>query len=65
MEKFISIKENVQTEIVVKKSKFICNLIKIESQEEAEDYMESDMPDNKKTHPFQVRPAIYNRCHHF
>lgn len=39
MEKFISIKENVQTEIVVKKSKFICNLIKIESQEEAEEYI--------------------------
>ena len=37
MEKFISIKENVQTEIVVKKSKFICNLIKVESQEEAEE----------------------------
>lgn len=36
MENFISIKENVQTEIVVKKSKFICNLIKIENQEEAE-----------------------------
>lgn len=39
MEKFISIKENVQTEIVVKKSKFICNLIKVESQEEAEAYI--------------------------
>ena len=39
MEKFISIKENVQTEIVVKKSKFICNLIKVESQEEAEEYI--------------------------
>lgn len=36
MESFISIKENVQTEIVVKKSKFICNLIKVENQEEAE-----------------------------
>ena len=36
MENFISIKENVQTEIVVKKSKFICNLIKVDSQEEAE-----------------------------
>ena len=36
MENFISIKENVQAEIVVKKSKFICNLIKIETQEEAE-----------------------------
>lgn len=33
---FISIKENVQSEIVVKKSKFICNLIKVETQEEAE-----------------------------
>lgn len=39
MESFISIKENVQTEIVVKKSKFICNLIKVESQEEAEEYI--------------------------
>lgn len=36
MENFISIKENVQAEIVVKKSKFICNLIKVSSQEEAE-----------------------------
>ena len=36
MDSFISIKENIQTEIVVKKSKFICNLIKVESQEEAE-----------------------------
>ena len=36
MENFISIKENVQTEIVVKKSKFICNLIKVDTQEEAE-----------------------------
>lgn len=33
---FITIKENVKTEIVVKKSKFICNLIKVEAQEEAE-----------------------------
>lgn len=37
MENFISIKENVQTEIVVKKSKFICNLIKVENQKEAEE----------------------------
>ena len=36
MDNFISIKENVQTEIVVKKSKFICNLIKVNTQEEAE-----------------------------
>ena len=36
MESFISIKENIQTELVVKKSKFICNLIKVETQEEAE-----------------------------
>ncbi len=37
MKNFITIKENIQTEIVVKKSKFICNLIKVEKQEEAED----------------------------
>lgn len=36
MDNFISIKENVQSEITVKKSKFICNLIKVETQEEAE-----------------------------
>lgn len=36
MEGFITIKENVNTEIVVKKSKFICNLIKVETQEEAD-----------------------------
>ena len=36
MESFISINENIQTELVVKKSKFICNLIKVETQEEAE-----------------------------
>ena len=36
MESFISIKENVQTEIVVKKSKFICNLIRVDSKENAE-----------------------------
>ena len=36
MEDLNTIKENVQTEIVVKKSKFICNLIKVETQEEAE-----------------------------
>lgn len=33
---FITIKENVNAEIVVKKSKFICNLIKAETQEKAE-----------------------------
>ena len=36
MESFISIKDNIQIELVVKKSKFICNLIKVETQEEAE-----------------------------
>ena len=36
MKNFISIKENVESEITVKKSKFICNLIKVESQIEAE-----------------------------
>lgn len=37
MNNFITIKESIQTEIVVKKSKFICNLIKVNSQKEAED----------------------------
>ena len=36
MENFITIKENIQTEIVEKKSKFICNLFKVENKEEAE-----------------------------
>lgn len=36
MENFITIKENIKTEITVKKSKFICNLIKVKSTEEAE-----------------------------
>lgn len=36
MENFISIKESVEAEITVKKSKFICNLIKVKSHEEAE-----------------------------
>lgn len=36
MENFITIKENIKTEITVKKSKFICNLIKVENTEEAE-----------------------------
>ena len=36
MKSFITIKEDIQTEIVVKKSKFICNLIKVETQETAE-----------------------------
>lgn len=37
MDNFFSITENVQTEIVVKKSKFICNLIKVENQKDAEE----------------------------
>lgn len=36
MKKFITIQENVQTEIVEKKSKFIANLFYVESSEEAE-----------------------------
>lgn len=36
MKSFITVKEDIQTEIVVKKSKFICNLIKVETQEDAE-----------------------------
>lgn len=37
MNNFISIKQNIETEIVVKKSKFICNLVRVESQKEAEE----------------------------
>ena len=37
MENFLTINENIESEITVKKSKFICNLIKIETQEEAEE----------------------------
>ena len=37
MNNFMSIKKNVETEIIVKKSKFICNLIRVESQKEAEE----------------------------
>ena len=37
MDSFITIKENAKTEIVEKKSKFICNLIKVETQQQAEE----------------------------
>ncbi len=37
MEQFYTIKNNVEAEIVEKKSKFIANLIKVESKEEAEE----------------------------
>ena len=37
MENFITINQNIECEITVKKSKFICNLIKVESQNEAEE----------------------------
>lgn len=37
MEQFYTIKNNIETEIVEKKSKFIANLIKVESKEEAEE----------------------------
>lgn len=36
MDHFLTIKENIETEIVVKKSKFIANLIKVSSKEQAE-----------------------------
>lgn len=37
MDNFFTIKNNLETEIVVKKSKFIANLIKVSSKEEAEE----------------------------
>ena len=36
MDHFLTIKENIETEIVVKKSKFIANIIKVSSKEQAE-----------------------------
>lgn len=36
MDNFITIRENVQTSLTVQKSKFICNLIKVNTQKEAE-----------------------------
>ena len=37
MNRYLTIKENIRTEIVVKKSKFIANFIKVSSKEEAEE----------------------------
>ena len=37
MNYYLTIKENIKTEIVVKKSKFIANLIKVSSKEQAEE----------------------------
>lgn len=37
MKNFVTIAENVQAEIIEKKSKFIANIIKVESRKEAED----------------------------
>lgn len=41
MKNFITIKENIQTEIVVKKSKFICNLVKADTKQEAEEIIKN------------------------
>ena len=37
MDNFITIKHDVQTELIVQKSKFICNLIKVDSRQDAEE----------------------------
>ena len=47
-----TIKENVEAEIVEKKSKFIANLIYVKSQEEAEEYLKS------------IRKRYYDAKHH-
>ena len=39
MEKFITISENSEAEIIEKKSKFIATVYKVETPEEAEAYM--------------------------
>lgn len=41
MDDFITIKENIESELIVKKSKFICNLIKVESQKEADEIIKN------------------------
>lgn len=56
MENFISIKENVQTEIVVKKSRFICNLIKVNSKEEADEIIKET---KKKYHDARHNCVAY------
>lgn len=47
-----TIKENVEAEIVEKKSKFIANLIYVKSQEEAEEYLKN------------IRKKYYDAKHH-
>ncbi len=37
MNNFVTIKNNVQSELIVKKSRFICNIIKINSKKDAEE----------------------------
>ena len=37
MNRYLTIKNNIETEIVVKKSKFIANFIKVSSKEQAEE----------------------------
>lgn len=51
MNNFRTINDNVNTEMVVKKSKFICNLIKVESREEAEAVIK------------QIKKKFYNARH--
>ena len=48
MENFLTINENIESEITVKKSKFICNLIKIEKQEEAEEQIKKIKKKNRQ-----------------
>lgn len=56
MENFLTINENIESEITVKKSKFICNLIKIEKQEEAEEQIKKI---KKKYHDARHNCVVY------
>lgn len=49
---FITIKENIETEIVEKKSKFIANLLKVDSIKEAEEQIK------------EIRKKYYDAKHH-
>ena len=59
MKEFITINENVTSELVVKKSKFICDLIKVDNVEEAENKIKEI---KKKYHDAKHHCVAYRIC---
>ena len=54
MQEFLTIKHNIEAELVEKKSKFIANLFYIENQKQAEDIIKQTKKNNTscyKLHP--------------